>query len=150
MVITERLLHCKWWSPLINIKTKLAKIRREIPLNHQLRFITKLRLKTHSKFCNLNLFNKWIKNGWMIRNSEGESLVRIFVKMLKKLLFGRLQTIMSLEKLRRRRSIKSLRFKWRDLQLSGRLCIEINSESSQNPQTEMLLKARQWKEKVKK
>mgnify|MGYP007134750447 CR=1 FL=1 len=56
---------------------------------------------------------------------------------------------MRLEKLRRRRLIKSLRFKWRDLQLSGRLCIEINSESSQNRPTEMLLKARLWKEKVK-
>ena len=148
-VITEPLLHCKWWSPLINIKTNLAKIRKAMPLNHQLRSITWLRLKTLNKFYNLNLFNRWIKNGWMIRNLEGESQVRIFVKMSKKLLYGRLQTIMRLEKLRRRRLIKSLRFKWRDPQQSGRLCIEINSESSQNRPTEMLLKARLWKEKVK-
>ena len=108
----------------------------------QSRFIIRMIIRTLNRFCSSNLLKKWMKNGWMIRNSEEESLQRTYAKTLRKLWFGKHQTIMKSARPKRRLLIKWLPFRWREVQPSGRLCIEISSGSSQSLLTEMLKRLR--------
>jgi len=129
----EPLLLLRWWSLFSTLWT-ILKGKRQISPTHLQGLLVKsilwLKLRTQIKLSSLTLLRSWMKNGSMIPSSEGEDHRRTCAETFVRHLSGMLLTTMRWGKLKRRVLIKLPKFKWKEAQQNGRLCIETSSENS--------------------
>ena len=114
MGATAQLLLCKWWRA--SRWMKMTRQQRDLP----------------SRSFSLIWLNPWTSSSYRPLSSAEEDLQTIYAKMSRMLSNGMYLTTLSLEKAKRRRLTKSLKFKWKGVLISGKLCIGTSSESLDN------------------